>query len=337
MLMNQRNSRSAGLLRVALIFALLAANPTATTVLAVEGEALPKREKLAPGVETVIPVARAEVETGEQHDIVEIKAAKTGWDPKEATPKSQTLDERSTNTFFRRGVYHFQFAFKPLRMIRVDVPQANGKMKKKLVWYMVYRVTNFGQHMTPEQLPDEEWAKGGYEIERTDDASKMLAGVGPHRFIPTFTLRSYETQKEYRDQLVPVAKAAIFRKEQPPVDIEHFYNTVEISKNPIPVSTDTEDKSVWGVVTWIDLDSRIDYFSIFVKGLTNAYKWTDPPGAYQAGDPPGTGREFTYKTLKLNFSRHGDEFDQREEEIRLGIDAAAAGPGPQVDYEWVYR
>ncbi len=309
---------------------------TAPALQAVEEDEKQYR-KLAPGVETVIRVERAENETGEKHPIVELKAANIPWDPQEAAAKTRTLDEVADDAFFRRGVWHLQFAFKPLRMIRVDVPQQNGKMKKKLIWYMVYRITNHGKHMTPKQLPDQDWSDGGYEIKRVDDAKKMLANVGPHRFIPTFTLRSYETQEEYRDQIIPVAKAAIYRKEQPPVEMENFLNTVEISRKPIPVTTDEKDRSVWGVVTWMDIDSEIDYFAIYVKGLTNAYKWSDPAGAYKAGDPPGTGRKFVYKTLKLNFSRHGDEFEQREEEIRLGIDDRAPGIPPQVDYEWIYR
>jgi len=334
----RRCSRSSSLLTLALTTVLLGL--ASTSIWAAPEDDIPtkKRQRLAPGVETVIPVARAEQETGEVHpSIVEIKAEETDWDPQEARSKSQTLDEQATDTFFRRGVWHLQFAFKPLRMIKVDVPQPNGKMKQKLVWYMVFRITNNGQHMTPVRQPDGEWTKGEHKIERVDDAEKMLATIGPHRFIPTFLLKSYETGKEYRDQIIPVAKAAIFRKEQPPVDIENFYNTVEISRNPIPVSSDENDRSVWGVVTWMDLDPEIDYFAVFVKGLTNAYKWTDPPGAYKQGDPPGTGREFLYKTLKLNFTRHGDEFDQREEEIRLGIDGRASGVDPQVDYEWIYR
>jgi hypothetical protein len=94
-----------------------------------------------------------------------------------------------------------------------------------------------------------------------------------------------------------------------------------------------------------------------VSGLTNAYRWEDPPGAYEralaaskraaavksgTGDqdvpffvpqdvnPVGAGRKFTRKTLKLNFWRPGDEYYEHEKEFRLGI------PG-EVDYEWVYR
>ena len=36
-----------------------------------------------------------------------------------------------------------------MRMVYVDIPQPNGKMQRKLVWYMVYRVRNLGGHIKP--------------------------------------------------------------------------------------------------------------------------------------------------------------------------------------------
>jgi hypothetical protein len=105
---------------------------------------------------------------------------------------------------------------------------------------------------------------------------------------------------------------------------------VEIGTKPIPVSTEREDRSVWGVATWEDLDPRIDFFSVSVQGLTNAYKWIDPPGAYSAGDAPGTGRVLLQRTLVLNFWRPGDEYNEADRTVHYGI------PG-KVDYSWVYR
>ena len=93
-------------------------------------------------------------------------------------------------------------------------------------------------------------------------------------------------------------------------------------------------------MTWVDIDPRIDFFSIFVGGLTNAYQWTDPPGAYKTGDPPATGREFKRKTLQLNFWRPGDEFGQDETAIRYGVARGKANlydVFEGVAYRWVYR
>ena len=117
---------------------------------------------------------------------------------------------------------------------------------------------------------------------------------------------------------------------------------------PIPISDDRTDNSVWGVVTWTEIDPRIDYFVVYVQGLTNAYHFQDPNGVFKAGDAPGTGRQITKKTLQLNFWRPGDTVDPNEEEIRFGcrLDPEDAeqqkilkeyGVNKPVDYVWVYR
>ena len=96
-------------------------------------------------------------------------------------------------------------------------------------------------------------------------------------------------------------------------------NSVEMAAaGTSPIEAGRAQRGVWGVAMWEDVDPQIDFFSVYVGGLTNAYQWTDPRGAYKPGDPPGTGRKFTRKTLQLNFWRPGDEIDQNEREIRFG-------------------
>ena len=107
---------------------------------------------------------------------------------------------------------------------------------------------------------------------------------------------------------------------------QKLYNTVTMPKQEIAVG-----ETRWGVAMWENIDPRVDFFSIYVAGLTNAYRWQDPPADYRPGqDPIAKGRKFVRKTLKLNFWRPGDEYEENEQEIRYGI------PG-EVDYEWVYR
>ncbi|MCE9544529.1 MAG: hypothetical protein K8T25_03255 [Planctomycetia bacterium] len=307
------------------------------------------RHKLAPGVETTVPMSRSDAEVIDPHHVIELKSVPNlEWTPNHS-PQTGTLSAKSTDTLFRRGVWQFQFSFKPLRMIWVDMPQADGKMQRKLVWYMVYRVTNPGQHITPIQGAEskeeayEAWHKGLYTVERVDLPGQMLANIGPHRFMPLFTIRSAQEKidKEWLDRLVPLAKEAIYRREQPPCKLEEFYNTVQIAQKPIPVSNGRADNSVYGYVTWLcgdparpavanEIDPKLKFFSIDIWGLTNAYKWADVPGAYKAGDPPGTGRKFVTKVLQINYSHLGDEYQQHDDELHLGI----AG---QVDWEWIYR
>jgi len=289
--------------------------------------------KLAPGVETTIPIDVDPEETVSKHDVVELHTVPgLKWTPN-FTPESRTLFELSADVPFRRSIWNLQLTFKPLRMMYVDVPQPTGKMQRKLIWYMVYRVKNLGGHLEPEEQPDGTFV--------TKPVDKEV------RFLPHFVLETYDggTRKAYLDRVIPVAVAAIQNREDPN---RTLLNSAQMSEALIPLSTKRVDRSVWGLVTWEDVDPRIDHFSVFVQGLTNAYKWVDPPGVYKPGDPPGRGRRFARKTLRLNFWRPGDQHGEHEEEIRFGVPIDANGARQArileryqltepLDHLWVYR
>ena len=259
-------------------------------------------------------------------------------------------------------------------MVYVDVPQASGRMQRQLVWYMVYRIRNLGNHLKPKGLikadalaaderakdPNEEVLelidpsvpnpKELYEKfkELTDEVEIFGRSTKDLRLFPHFVLRSTEYNKEYLDRVIPAALGPIKAREFPGREDQQLYNSLNISEVAIAKSDDRTDNSVWGVVTWTDIDPRIDYFVVFVQGLTNAYKFDDPAGAFQAGNPPGTGRQLTKKTLQLNFWRPGDTVDPHEEEIHFGcrLDPdpsdqqkilADYGLDKPVDHIWVYR
>jgi hypothetical protein len=245
--------------------------------------------------------------------------------------ESRTLYGMSEGVKFRRDIWCLEFSFKPLRMLHVDVPQANGKMQRKLVWYMVYKVKNTGQVLVPHEEPD-----GTF--------TTTMGPGGPVRFIPQFVLQAHDLtsagqpiDKEYLDTVIPVAKEVIQKRELPGVEL---LNSVDMAEREIPPSDGRTDRGVWGLVTWEGVDPRIDFFSVYVGGLTNAYRWIDPPGAYRPGDPAGMGREFVRKTLQLNFWRPGDELAEHEGEIRFGVPPGKAGlygVQPGVAYRWIYQ
>lgn len=252
--------------------------------------------RLAPGVMKSVNPMREYKETVCRHDVVELVAVNPSY-------------EWAKKQVFRRDIWALQFAFKPMRFIWVDIPQANGAMKRKLIRYLVYSVTNPGKIAHPAVQPD-----GTAKLEPVDK---------PVHFSPQFVLESLEENdnRAYPDRVIPLAVPAIRMREDPN---RVFLNSVEMNRDIAPGQT------VWGVATWEDIDPRIDRFSIYVTGLTNAYQWEDEPGRYKVGDPIGTGRHLLRKTLRLYFWRPGDEYFEHENEIRFGI------PG-QVDYEWVYR
>jgi hypothetical protein len=291
----------------------------------------PRARQLAPGVLTTIPPSLEPDDTVSTHDLVEIRANQgLQWKP-DYLAASDTLYGLASNVKFRREVWCLEFSFKPLRMIEVSVPSATGGNQTKIVWYLVYRVRNTGQVLKP--------VEGEGNIFSAD-----LAKGAPVRFLPQFILESNDrtadgkrVAKAYLDRILPSAVAAISQRETPG---RQLLNSVEISEQPIPVSDGRIDRSVWGVATWTDIDPRIDFFSVFVGGLTNAYRWEDVPGGYRPGDSPGTGREFARKMLQLNFWRPGDELGQTEQELRLGVPLGKAdlyGVSDGVAYRWVYR
>jgi hypothetical protein len=300
--------------------------------------------QLAPGVLTVIPSEPKEDETASPPGpLVEMVANYAGldWKPNYMA-KKETLLEKSKYVTLRRPIWNLEFAFKPVRRITVDMPQTSGKMQQKQIWYMVYRVKNMGTQFVPTGVPDA-FGKETYKVEPAPRADI--------RFIPHFVFAGKAqiddeyVDKEYLDRILPIASKAIESRESRNVKL---YNSVEITQVPIPVSDENVDRSVWGYVTWEDIDPRIDFFSIYVQGLTNAYRYSDPPNGYEAGKAPGSGRLFAAKTLQLNFWRAGDSIAEHEEEVHYGIRLeqdpveqslilSHYGLTEPLDHRWIYR
>jgi hypothetical protein len=287
--------------------------------------------QLAPGVLTTIPPSLAPEDTVSTHDVVEIRANPAlQWNP-EYLSASDTLYGMADDVKFRRDIWCLEFAFKPLRMIEVDVTLPSGGTQRKLVWYLVYRVRNTGQVLKPVRGDD-----GVFSTE-------MVQG-GPLRFLPQFVLESHDRQPSgeptsiaYLDRVIPEAVVAISQREMAG---RQLLNSVEMAEQPIPVSDDRINRGVWGVATWTDVDPRVDFLSVYAGGLTNAYQWEDTRGAFRPGDFPGKGRHFDRKMLQLNFWRPGDELLQSERELRYGVPIGQAdlyGVREGVAHRWVYR
>ena len=296
--------------------------------------------QFAPGVLTTIEPALDRVDAVSVHDLVEISTNEQlqwqpskwlKWESSTSAPTNRTLYDMAHNAAFVQDVWCLEFAFKPLRMIEVDVPQESGLAQRKQIWYMVYRVRNTGAGILGSVQEDGAFATSHPQ-------------ASPHRFAPQFVLASQDrpgnagvVRKAYLDRLVPVAMETIRRRELPTGTL---LNSVEMAEQELPVESGRTQRGVWGVAMWEDVDPALDFFSVYVGGLTNAYKWQDPPGVYKAGDPAGRGRKFARKMLQLNFWRPGDALDPNEREIRFGVapgEAALYEAGEGVAHQWVYR
>lgn len=241
-------------------------------------------------------------------------------------PRTRTLVEMARQVIYRREIYSFEFSFKPLRQIYLDVPQPNGRMARKLVWYMVYRLRYTGGDLRP--AADEVGGKKLY---------KRLESVSydARRAFPMFVLENHVSGKKYLDRILPTAKDKIAAREQITAPL---HDSIEITTVEIPRSSDEAAPGVWGVVTWEDVDPSIDFLSIYVYGLTNAFRQ----------DGEGDDAPYTKKALQLNFYRPGDAYRQIEDRVRFGVPAfedeneqeyilKQYGLEKRLDYQWVFR
>lgn len=246
--------------------------------------------------------------------------------PHFASP-SETLLSMSREVILRHDVWGLEFSFKPARLIEVDVPQRSGKMQRKVVWYLIYKVRYTGKDL----LPKTENVVGSDVPEPPE--SVRFESV---RFLPRFTIVSKERNLNIDAQILPSAKEAIAKRERVGKPI---YDHIEIGKLDIAVTSTEKDNAVWGVATWMDVDPRLDFFAIDVRGLTNAYKIRmDTDGK----------KNFDRKTLRVYFWRPGDSIDESKDRILLGLPALENRERldyylqqfnlqERLDYQWIYR
>ncbi len=320
---------------------LLAPMPTTVAQdFGVQGQPLPEvrveSTRFAPGTVTVVPPQPTAEETFtgpislrefiNAHPEIAWKAPDFKDGRPYSDPRTRTLPEMAQQVILRREVYCMEFSFKPLRQIYVDVPQPDGRMKRKLVWYMVYRARYLGGDL--RAAADSQTDSPYGRIESISYKSRRL--------FPLFVLANQATGKEYLDRIMPAVKDKIARREKITAPL---HNTVEIGSVPIPRSTDEAAPGVWGVATWEDVDPNIDFFSVYVSGLTNAFRRDE--------DADGNV-QLPKKVLQLNFYRPGDTVRQTDDEIRFGIPAYTNEEeqgyilrqydlDKRLDYQWIYR
>ena len=263
---------------------------------------------LAPGTLTVIPPDRSADDARQRGDLLEVTAGRADrqWTPKRS-PSNTTFVERAKGREFVGGVWCLEFAFKPPRMIDVDVPAADGRMLRTRVWYLLYRVKNTGGHRMVVDAADP-----------TKRATERFET--PVRFLPHFVLESLEPLEDadgatayraYLDRVVPAAVEAIRSREKP---AGKLFDSGSMSEADIPPGAER-----WGVAVWEGVDPRIDYFSIYIRGLTNAMRWRQIPGStIGPNDPPGIHIEHALEALRLDFWRPGDDRNEAEERFSVG-------------------
>ncbi len=297
---------------------------------------LPARE-LAEGVLTVIPPSQNANDTAigplsldyvAKHP--ELEWSGPGFPKSEPNfaSRSETLLEMGRDVTLRHPIWGLEFAFKPLRTIEADVPMASGKMQRKLVWYLVYRVRYIGGDLLPSLTVSEDG-------ESVPEPPKPVI-FNSVRFLPRFTLTDTQANVVRDSQILSTVIPQIAAKERigkPVLD------TFQISRTEILPSNGDKDNPVWGIATWTDVDGRADFLTVQVKGLTNAY---------QVKVDSAGNNVYKRKTLELHFWRPGDSLSQTQDRVRLGVPAfldsseqqyvlKQFGLEKRLDYQWVYR
>ncbi len=290
----------------------------------------------APGILTVIPPSPSPEETvaGPKSlpEIFELyPEIKLGTDSHPGgepyfDPRSRTLIEMAKQVIYRREIYCFEFSFKPLRHIYLDLPQADGRTQRKLIWYMVYRVRYRGGDLRPatEKI-------GNADVPNRVESVHYDARY----FFPMLKLVDHVGGKEYTDRILPSTTQKIKTKEKITAKL---YNSVEMGQVKIPYAADSASPGVWGIATWEDVDPNLDFVSVEVYGLTNAFQ--------QEGE--GDDAPYHRKALQLNFYRPGDTINQTEDQIRFGVPAyddakeqehylKQYGLSERLDYRWLFR
>ena len=119
--------------------------------------------------------------------------------PHFASP-SETLLALSRDVVFRHDVWGLEFSFKPARFIEVDIPKASGKLQRKVVWYLLYKVRYIGEDLSPNLDVTQ-----GVDVPE----SPTDVRVDSVRFLPRFSLLSKERSINMDAQILPAAMDAI--------------------------------------------------------------------------------------------------------------------------------
>ena len=175
-------------------------------------------------------------------------------------------DERNS----QEGLWVLEVQYKSLRMIYIDLTDPKtGKQKKELIWYLAYKVLNRpfeGQQDDSDKKPLNQFDKPPNE--------KPI-------FVPEFTLMTADNgvQRIYEDEILPEAQAAIIKRER-----QTFRNSVEVV-GPIPEitpfdATKMEENAIYGLAMWRGVNPETDYFTVFLSGFSNGYRYVKGPVSY---------------------------------------------------------
>ena len=231
------------------------------------------------------------------------------WTPKLHPIEDTLIGKTRQVTLYRDPVWELELSFLPLRQEKIKLPSAAGGLKDRDVWYFVVRVRNAGAAMTykdKRQSPDSDHVIRQLQYDQPVDSADI-------DFHPRFVLRGWVEDEvngdykklEYASIIDPVALSQIQEIEDPNQKLLDIH---QLSEAKIPMAKNDADPGVWAVAIWEDINPDIDFVSIQIEGLSNAYRLKDPEKKTSLA-----------KTLQLNFWRPGDAVAQQRDKLTYGI------------------
>ena len=266
-------------------------------------EVLGQPRPLAPGVLKIIP-ANIDVRDSHSLPLPLLGLESENYSPNFA-PMLDTLHGQTKNVVFFRDVWQYEFGFLSLRQISIKLPGSNSPEN---VWYMVYRIRNTGSNVSYDHVQKADSRHVNHELQTNKEDFEIKSKFIPHFYLNGWIKTSGEYQRvSYLDQIDQDATAQIRAAED---RNRVLFDKVAMMNAKFPVVKSSADDGIWGVAVWRNVDPRIDYVSVQVRGLTNAYR------IHTTADGE---RKFKYRNLQLNFWRPGDTVRQDEDEITFGI------------------
>ena len=190
--------------------------------------------------------------------------------------------------------------FKPMRMLEVTLTNPKtGKRQRENIWYLVYKAIN---------RPLQKKTDATNTKPQNDDDQEPSEQL----FVPVFTLRTDDitdgmpVQEIHQDVILPEAQAAINRREG-----RNYKNSVEIMQ-PVPPATPEDqgdENAIYGVVMFRGVDRETDYFTVYMSGFSNGYRYVDGPVKFAKLKEDGPKRRIDTRRCRLERGRgHSHRF-----------------------------
>lgn len=232
----------------------------------------------------------------------------------EVFPQSETLFSQTRQVILFRDVWQHEFAFLPLRQLEIEAVNPDGETRKTNIWYMVYRVRDTGVAVSHTEIEDPKFGHVDRELNQQPDS--VDPATLPRRFFGNFILSGWVRDREtgmytlleYTDQILPGVFTTIAREEDPG---QEYLDVVQMAQQVLKsYPADSDQGGKWGIAIWYGVNPNIDYVSVRVRGLSNAYRLTRKPDGSIG---------VLNKTLQLNFWRPGDGIEQARDRVEYGI------------------